>query len=220
MVGYVLMHRDIMDWEWYQSPNVSRLYFHLIFKVNFKDKKWQGHLVERGQLITSNNHLATELKLSVQVIRTALQKLHEGGYIKIKATNRFTLITLINYDKFQSSKTENSNPVINQVTIKKHTSNNQITTTKESNKENKTNKETIDDRRERFKKQVFKHSQYEIKVLESFYDYWSELNSDKSEMRYETERFFEIKKRLKKWLANERTNKIENKSKTELLTNR
>ncbi|WP_152611281.1 hypothetical protein [Psychroserpens mesophilus] len=188
--------------------------------MNFKDKKWQGHLVERGQLITSNNHLATELKLSVQVIRTALQKLHEGGYIKIKATNRFTLITLINYDKFQSSKAENNKPVINQVTIKKHTSNNQITTTKESNKENKTNKKTIDDRRERFKKQVFKHSQYEIKVLESFYDYWSELNSDKSEMRYETERFFEIKKRLKKWLANERTNKIENKSKTELLTNR
>ena len=47
MVGYVQIQRDILDWEWYQSPNVSRLWFHLIIKANFKDKKWQGQAVKR-----------------------------------------------------------------------------------------------------------------------------------------------------------------------------
>ena len=75
MAGFVIMHRDILEWEWYQSPTVSRLYFHLILKVNYTDKKWLGILVKRGQLITSYNHLAIELKLSTQMIRTAIQKL-------------------------------------------------------------------------------------------------------------------------------------------------
>ncbi len=214
------MHRDLMDWEWYQSPNIVRLYFHLIFKVNFKDKKWQGQLVKRGQLITSNNHLATDLRLSIQAVRTAIQKLQDSGYIKIKSTNRFTLITLINYDKFQSANTESNKPVNLQTVFKKHTNNTQITTTKESKKGNEFNKETINDRRVRFKKQVFKHSKIKFEILESFFDYWSELSLDKTKMRYETERFFEIDKRLTKWLANERTPKIKSKSKTELLTNR
>ena len=104
MAGFVIIHRNILEWEWYEHPSVSRLYFHLILKVNYTDKKWQGILVSRGQLITSYNHLAIELSLSFQKIRTALQKLQDSGYIKVSSTNRYTLITLHNYDKFQSSK--------------------------------------------------------------------------------------------------------------------
>lgn len=219
MVGYVLIHRDIMDWEWYQSPNVSRLYFHLIFKVNFKDKKWQGNLVERGQLITSYNHLAIELNLSVQVIRTALQKLLEGGYIKIKPTNRFTLITLVNYDKFQTAKSESNKPINNQRTLRKQSGNKLSTTTKEGNKEKKVNKEKIEVRRENFKNQVFEHSQYDFKILNAFYDYWSELNSNKTKMRFEKDDYFDTDIRLKKWVENEKPMTSQNKGKS-LLTNR
>jgi hypothetical protein len=207
-----------MDWEWYQSPNVSRLYFHLIFKANFKDKKWQGNLIKRGQLITSNNSLSTDLMLSVQAIRTALQKLLDGGYVKVETTNRFTLITLLNYDKFQSAKTESNKPIITQGTVKKHSRNKQITTTKESNKEIKSNKETINNRREKFKKQVFSLSDFNIKILDSFFNHWSELNTDRTKMRFESEHFFEMSVRLKKWVSNERKPKEQSKSK--LLTNR
>jgi hypothetical protein len=207
-----------MDWEWYQSPNVSRLYFHLIFKVNFRDKKWQGNLIKRGQLITSNNSLSTELLLSMQAIRTALGKLQDGGYVKVETTNRFTLITVLNYDKFQSAKTESNKPTITQETVKKHSSNKQITTTKESNKEMKSNKETIDDRREIFKKQVFSFSDFNTKILDSFFNYWSELNIGKTKMRFESEHFFEMDVRLKKWVSNERKSK--EGSKFKLLTNR
>ncbi|MEH6538263.1 MAG: hypothetical protein V7719_17835 [Psychroserpens sp.] len=220
MVGYVLMHRDIMDWEWYQSPNVSRLYFHLILKVNFKDKKWQGNLIKRGQLITSNNHLATDLMMSVQTIRTALQKLQEGGYIQIETTNRFTLITLVEYDKFQSAKMDSNKPVNTQPTVKEQSNNSQLTTTKESNKGNKVNKEKIEIRREKFKKQVFALSEFNINILNSFFSYWSELSIDKQKMKFESHGFFEIEKRLKKWLSNERPKSVTTKNNSELLTNR
>ena len=49
MVGFIFLHRDLLEWEWYQSSEVSRLYIHLLLKANYTDKKWQGNEVKRGQ---------------------------------------------------------------------------------------------------------------------------------------------------------------------------
>ncbi|WP_339626075.1 hypothetical protein [uncultured Winogradskyella sp.] len=204
MVGYVQIQRDILDWEWYQSPNVSRLWFHLIIKANFKDKKWQGQAVKRGQLITSNNNLAAELSLSIQNIRTALSKLKKTGYITIKTTSQFTLITLINYDKSQSVKGKVNKQNNIQSTYKEQSNGKQSTTTKESNNQKKVNKDKIEVRLQKFKKQVFAHSQYDIEILNSFFNYWSETDRDKKLMKHESQDFFEIDKRLVKWKKNEK----------------
>ena len=220
MAGFVLMHRDILDWEWYQYPTVSRLYFHLILRVNYTDKKWQGILVKRWQLVTSNGHLANELKLSTQTIRTAIQKLQEGKYIGVETTNRFTLITLYYYDKFQSNTSEYNKQSTNQKTNKKLSNNKPVTTTKQNNKEKQINNNTIEERKLKFKNEVFAHTQYKNKTLESFFNYWSELNEGKTKMRRETDHFFEVEKRLIKWLANERPTKVDTKDKSILQTNR
>ncbi|WP_178990443.1 hypothetical protein [Winogradskyella schleiferi] len=219
MAGFVIIHRDIIEWEWYQSPTVSRLYFHLILKVNYCDKKWQGILVRRGQLITSTKHLAIELNLSIQQIRTALQKLQDSGDIKVHSTNRFTLVTVVNYDEYQTAKTKNNKPTNSQTINAQQSNNNQSTTTKERNKEKKFNKEKIELRRQKFKNQVFEHSQYDFKILNAFYDYWSELNSNKTKMRFEKDDYFDTDIRLKKWVENEKPMTSQNKGKS-LLTNR
>ena len=59
------------------------------------------------------------------------------------------------------------------------------------------------DLRNHFKKQVFKHTQYSKKILNGFFNYWSELNKNK-QMRFESETHWEIKKRLQKWESNEK----------------
>lgn len=203
MVGFVMLHREFLNWEWYQSSNVSRLYIHLILKVNFIEKKWQGIIIERGQLVTSINSLSEELKLSEQQVRTAILKLEEGNYIIKKATNNYTLITLVNYDKYQSSG-PNSNKRKNiPKTNEQQTENNQSTTTKKSNNSKNINNETIEVRREIFKNHVFEHSSYSNKILNDFFNYWTELNSEMDKMRFETQGYFEIDKRLKKWATNE-----------------
>ena len=159
MVGFIFLHRDLLEWEWYQNPEVSRLYIHLLLKANFTDKKWQGNEVKRGQLITSANHLASELKLSVQQIRTSIKKLDSSGYITRHSTSKFTLITVVNYDIMQSPSAFANKQTNKQTTNQQHSINNQSTTTKESNKEKMINKDKIEQRKENFKKQVFEHSQ-------------------------------------------------------------
>ncbi|MFK7832092.1 MAG: hypothetical protein AB8B52_02335 [Winogradskyella sp.] len=220
MIGHIILHRDIMEWEWYQSSTVFRVYVHLLIKANYKDKRWQGQLIKRGQLISSIGNLASELMLSYQTIRTALSKLNESHDIVLKPTNKFTLITLVNYENYQSAKSYSNKQNNTQVTNHQQSNNKPLTTTKERNKRNKVNKEKIELRREKFKKQVFEHSQYNLKILKGFYNYWSELNSSETKMRCEKDGFFDVEIRLEKWLANEKTSANQTKEKSELLTNR
>lgn len=220
MVGFILLHRDIIEWEWYQSPEVFRLFIHLTLKANYNDKKWQGVQVKRGQLITSIAHLSSELMLSQQRIRTALKKLDSSGYIKRQSTNRFTLITIVNYNKRQSIDSINNKQTPPLITNKQYSNNKQLTTTKEKNKRKNINNLKIKEYKEKFKKQVFEHSQYSNKVLNDFFSYWSEFNPSKTQMRFQDEKFFEVEKRLEKWSKNENMPNIKKGLEKKLLTNR
>ena len=73
--GFIVLHRKMVDWEWYQDANTMRLFIHCILKANHKTKKWQGIDIHRGQFLTSSDTLAADLKLSRQQIRTSLNKL-------------------------------------------------------------------------------------------------------------------------------------------------
>ncbi|RAJ17819.1 hypothetical protein [Olleya aquimaris] len=220
MVGFILLHRDIIEWEWYHSPEVFRLFIHLTLKANYNDKKWQGVQVKRGQLITSIAHLSSELMLSQQRIRTALKRLDSSGYIKRQPTNRFTLITILNYNKRQSidNTINKQTPLL--TTNKQHSNNKQLTITKEKNKRKNINNLKIKESKEKFKKQVFEHSQYSNKILNGFFSYWSELTPCKTQMRFQDEKFFEVEKRLAKWSQNENMSNIKKGLEKKLLTNR
>lgn len=128
MIGFVKIDRKILDWEWYQDSNVSRVFFHLLIKANFVSKKWRGIEIKRGQLITSSKTLSVELGLSNQKIRTAINKLKSTNEITIKTTNKFSCISIVSYDKFQDINNQGNK----QITNKQQTNNKQITTTKES----------------------------------------------------------------------------------------
>ena len=42
MEGWIKLHRQILDWEWYDDINVKVLFLHLLLTANYEDKKWQG----------------------------------------------------------------------------------------------------------------------------------------------------------------------------------
>jgi len=94
------------------------------------------------------------------------------------------------------------------------TNDNHLATTNTHNNNNLKNRKKI------FREKVFAQTNFNSKILNSFFDYWSELDSNSEKMRFESHRFFEVKKRLDKWLANERPKTVNNNPKNELLTNR
>ena len=99
--GFIVLNREILDWEWYADINTKVLFLHLLLTANHKEQRWQGKVVGRGELITSVAHLKAQTGLSEQNIRTSLNKLKSTGEITVKSTNRYTLICVVNWGKYQ-----------------------------------------------------------------------------------------------------------------------
>ena len=113
MSGFISINRQITSWEWYTDNNVKSLFIHCLLKANFKDNSWRGIDIKRGSFVTSNNNLSVELNLSIQKIRTALNKLELTNEITIKTTNKNTLITIVKYNDYQNNQQTNNNQITN-----------------------------------------------------------------------------------------------------------
>jgi hypothetical protein len=108
--GHILLHRKFRDWEWYTDINVKTLFIELLFQANWKDNKWKGILIKRGSLLTSLNSLSTSTGLTVKQIRTCLDKLQRTNEVASKSTNRYRIITVLNYDKYQTKGKQDGTP--------------------------------------------------------------------------------------------------------------
>lgn len=108
MEGWIKLHRKMLEWEWYNDNNTKIVFLHLLLTANHKEKKWQGITIKRGQKLTSLQHLAEETNLSMQQVRTALDKLKLTNEITTKSTNKNTLITIEKYSNYQDKDEENN----------------------------------------------------------------------------------------------------------------
>ncbi len=104
--GWIKIYRSLLDWEWFDDAETVKLFIYLLLSANYEDKKWRGMVVERGQYVTSVGSLSEILGLSVKKVRIRLQRLSDSGAITTSGANRFTIITICNYDTYQDAETE------------------------------------------------------------------------------------------------------------------
>ena len=142
--SFIKLHRKMLKWEWYNDNNTKILFIHLLLIANWEDKKWQGRIIKRGQVVTGRKKLSKETSLTEQQVRTSLNKLISTNEITIDVTNKYSLVTIVKYDNYQQREEklnqQNNTQNNQQVTNNQPTSNQQVTTTKEY-KENKEYKE-------------------------------------------------------------------------------
>lgn len=135
MASWIKIFRELLQWEWFQKAEMVQLFIYLLLKANCVDKQWQGITIKRGQLATSNATMRQDLRLSEQQIRTCIKRLISTGEITYKSTNRYVVITICNYDKYQeignSINEQNNEQTNNQSTDEQRAINEQSTTTKE-----------------------------------------------------------------------------------------
>lgn len=127
--GWIKLHRQILEWEWYSDNNCFRLFLHLLLKANHKEKRFKGIELKVGSIVTSRDLLARETGLSSQQVRTALNKLISTNEITSVTSSQGTILQIVSYEKYQIATSETTN--------EQPTSNQQSTTNKNVKKENK-----------------------------------------------------------------------------------
>ena len=141
--GWIKLHRQLLEWEWYDDTNTKCLFLHCLLRANHSDAEWRGHNIKRGQFLTSVDTLTRETGLSVSQIRTSLKKLISTNEIASKSQARSTVITVLSYDSHQDSDKQDSKLM----TMKSQADDNEIATDKNVIiKECKNDKELVNDR--------------------------------------------------------------------------
>ena len=116
--GYIALSRSVRRAEWAKCAIKRTLWENLLLdasyksrSVNFKGVNWE---LTRGQLVTTREILASQIEIGGKpvkstIIRRALEFFENQGMISKSGNRLGTVITIINYDAYQSYFCDQSN---------------------------------------------------------------------------------------------------------------
>lgn len=111
--GFIKLHRKLLSWRWFQSPNTVVVWLTLLLMAEWDD----GQNIRAGQVLISQQEISEITGLTRQQIRTALDHLIATKEITKEATKKATkgkmLLTIEKWRYFQGDK-RNSNQGSNQ----------------------------------------------------------------------------------------------------------
>jgi hypothetical protein len=147
MEGFILTWRKIMETSFYKNSYCFHLAMHLLLKANHQDKEiiFNGKpiLIKRGSCIVGRKTLSEDTGIAQSTVRNKLASLRQCGFLDSKSTNKFSIITILNYDNYQNYK-KNLGQQTRQPEDSQRTARGQPEdTNKECNNVNNVNKDTI-----------------------------------------------------------------------------
>jgi len=100
--GWILVHKKMRQWKWYQDSETVHLFIHLLLMANYHEKD----NLKCGQLRTSFRKLSKETGISVRAIRTRINRLKESKVIDTETTQSNQVITICKYKHFQKPQND------------------------------------------------------------------------------------------------------------------
>ena len=104
--GYIKEYRSLISWGWFKDPFTAHLWEYLRLAANWDEAVFKGKPVRRGEVVTSYPAMAEATGMSVQNVRTAIRHLKQTGEIEMKSFRDFSIVTIVNYEKYQSDGSE------------------------------------------------------------------------------------------------------------------
>ena len=104
--GYIKLHRSILKWEWWGEHNTTLVFLYLLLNAQWEDTRYRGYEIPRGSLITSYASISKNLNISVKSARVAINHLKATGEVAVKGQAHFSIVTIVNWDKFQGLEEE------------------------------------------------------------------------------------------------------------------
>jgi hypothetical protein len=115
--GYIKLWRKLFDSKMHRNHKLYVLWTWLLGNVTHKEMVYfegNKHItLMPGQIVTGRKRLADELSMGVQSVRTILHSLEKLGNLTIKSTNRYSIITIVNWNTYQSDEEKSTNKLTN-----------------------------------------------------------------------------------------------------------
>lgn len=146
--GWIKLHRELLDkaiWKT-STPEQKIILITLLLMANHEENEWEWngerYKVQPGQMITSLKSIveACGKGVTIQNVRTAIDRFEKYEFLTSKSTNKNRLITIVNYTKYQGVENEPNKQTNKQLTSNQQAANKQLTTNK-NDKNDKNDKE-------------------------------------------------------------------------------
>lgn len=104
--GFFKVHRKIFESDLWPNKNASRLFLYLLGHAAWEplktDARYQSVALQPGDVLTGLHRLAADCALTVREVRNAIVCLKRASRITVRATNRFSVISIVNWDLYQN----------------------------------------------------------------------------------------------------------------------
>jgi len=232
MEGWIKLHRSLLEWEWFQETITLHVFIYLLLRATPSETTYKGIFVPRGSLITSVRKIGEDTHIPDKRVRTAIQRLTNSKQITIKATNKFSLISVCNYESYQEKETD-----AGQTKGKQNANKGRAGGQSKGEPSDKEYKEIDisndislerDDKivaaqplpakgrdlhkiEEEFRVSLNQYAGvYPDEMLDKFADYWTEPARGGRKLRFEMEKTWDTGRRLSNWASREQQYKAKN----------
>lgn len=140
MNGFIGVHRKLMQNAVWTDPNYLKLWMYCMFKASHTQHEQlvgnQKVLLERGQFVTGRQALEMDMNKGVKPKQRLneltwfryLKNLEKWEMLNIKSNNKYSLVTVANYDFYQASLKKDEQQTEHQLNNKRTTDEQQMNT--------------------------------------------------------------------------------------------
>lgn len=108
--GWIKLHRKLIDKGYYKNSQYVHLWVHLLLLANHKEHEfmWNGSMimVKEGQIITGRKELSNATGIPETTIERILKMLENEHQIGQQKTNKYRVITILNWKEHQERTPE------------------------------------------------------------------------------------------------------------------
>lgn len=134
MAGWIKLYRKLKDSLVFDNPELLKVWIWCLLKATHDDYTQMIGLQEvelkKGQFIFGRKVAANELKMSESKTYRLIKKLENMQNLNIKANNKFSVITIENWEIYQSDNNNNEQQSEQQMNNKRTTNEQQMNTNK------------------------------------------------------------------------------------------
>jgi len=112
--GFIKLYRSFLDWRWFSDSDATKLYLYCLLNANYQNDNYAGVNIQKGEFITSIRELSFKVGMSRGRVSRTLIKLQQTKDIIIKTKKQYTLIFVVEFEKYQTFDRRGENRKNNQ----------------------------------------------------------------------------------------------------------